>query len=746
MRIENLLDSLPETYSLADRELVQRAYRVADRAHEGQKRASGEPYINHCLAVAMILAEMRVPPSVVSAGLLHDTVEDTSVTLKDIQRDFGDEIASLVDGVTKLTQLPRVSRGDQHPEEAALEEEERVLAERRGIPDIEAEVRQIQRSRRYDIVSETLRKTFLAMGEDVRVILIKLADRLHNMRTLGHMPENKRKRIAQETLDIFAPLANRLGIWQIKWELEDLAFRYVNPEKYREIAENIAERRSNREREMDAIKVKLQKELVQAGIEADITARPKHIYSIFRKMVRKGVPFTMVHDVRGVRIIVPDVPSCYATLGVIHNLWRPLPGEFDDYIAAPKDNFYRSLHTAVVYDDGKNLEIQIRTPEMDQNAEYGIAAHWRYKEGASRDEDYERRILWLRTLMEWRQDVDDAREFVDSMKTDVFEDRVYAFTPRGDIIDLPVGSTPIDFAYHVHTDIGHRCRGAKVNGKLVALDYTLKTGDKVEILAAKRGGPSRDWLNPNLGLVKTQRARAKIRHWFKRQAREQNAVQGKNLLEKELRRLGLMDLNLDRLAREFDFRNIEDLFVAVGTSDLPLARIVKYLTLGGKDEQEPELVATPKSDQALAEDTVTVLGLKGLLTSMARCCNPAPGDEIVGYITRGRGATIHRQDCPNILRVQDRERLVRVSWGEPKTTYPVPVRIKAYDRNGLMKDVSTLISDEGVNMANVKVDVNRNLAIFDLVLEVRDIVQLSRVLDRLENLPNVTEAQRVRPG
>lgn len=747
MRIDNLLDSLPETYTQVDRELIQRAYRVAERAHEGQKRASGEPYINHCLAVAAILAELRVPPSVVAAGLLHDTVEDTSITLADINRDFGGEIARLVDGVTKLTQLPRVSRGDQHEEGYEREQQERALAERRGMPDPDEEADQILRSRRYDLVSETLRKTFLAMGEDVRVVLIKLADRLHNMRTLGYISESKRKRIAQETLDIFAPLANRLGIWQIKWELEDLGFRYTKPEKYREIAENLAERRSVREEQLQAIKSNLIEVLLQAGVQADITARPKHIYSIYKKMVRKGVPFDLVHDVRGVRIIVKDVPACYTTLGVIHTKWRPIPGEFDDYIAAPKDNFYRSLHTAVVYDDGKTLEVQIRTPEMHQNAEYGIAAHWRYKEGAPRDEEYERRILWLRSLMEWRQDVEDAREFVDGMKSDVFEDRVYVFTPRGDIIDLPAGSTPIDFAYHVHTDIGHRCRGAKINGKLVSLDYQLKTGDKVEILAAKRGGPSRDWLNPNLGLVKTQRARAKIRRWFKRQAREQNASQGKSMLDKELRRLGLQDLNLERLAREFDYRGVDDLYEAIGLGDLPFSRIVNHLTLGdSREEPEPALVATAPKTPIGPDDNVTVLGLKGLLTTIARCCNPAPGDEIIGYITRGRGATIHRRDCPNILRMQDSERLVRVSWGEPKTTYPVPVRIKAYDRNGLMKDVSTLIADEGINMPSVKVDTHRNLAVFDLILEVRDIGQLSRVLDRLENLPNVMEAQRVRPG
>ena len=584
------------------------------------------------------------------------------------------------------------------------------------------------------------------MGEDVRVVLIKLADRLHNMRTLYHMPEYKRRRIAQETLDIFAPLANRLGIWQIKWELEDLGFRYVNPEKYREITDAIASKQSEREQEMEKIKVELHPSLKQAGIQADISARPKHIYSIYRKMARKGIPFDLVHDIRGVRVIVPDVTACYTTLGLIHTHWRPMPGEFDDYIAAPKDNFYRSLHTAVNYSDGKTIEIQIRTPEMDQNAEFGIAAHWRYKEGGPRDDDYERRIIWLRSLMEWRQDVEDAGEFVDNMKNEVFEDRVYVFTPKGDIIDLPIGSTPIDFAYQVHTDIGHRCRGAKVNGKLVPLEYQLHTGDKVEVLTAKRGGPSLDWLNPNLGLVKTQRTRGKIRQWFKRQAREQNMSSGKATLEKELRRLGLMETNLDRLAREFEQRSVDDLYFAIGTGDLPISKIVKHLTFSEKEETVEELFPTSKPSVAATDEAVTVLGLKGLLSNFARCCNPAPGDEIVGYITRGRGATIHRKDCPNVLRIGDRERLVRVSWGEPKATYPVPIRIRAFDRDGLMRDVSTLIADEGVNMPKVKVETNRNLAIFDLVVEVRDIIQLSRLLDRLENLPNVMEARRVRPG
>ncbi len=748
MQIENLMELLPATYSPADRELVQRAYRVAEKAHRGQKRASGEPYINHCLAVAAILTEYKVPADVVTAGLLHDTVEDTDLTIDDLRRDFGDDVARLVDGVTKLTSLPRVSRGDQHAEEDVAAEEARVEARRRGLPDPDEEADQMARSRRYDLVSETLRKTFLAMGEDVRVVLIKLADRLHNMRTLGTLPDEKRRRIAQQTLDIFAPLANRLGIWQIKWELEDLAFRYVNPEMYKEIAEKLAERRADREGELEGVVKKLGDIMAAAGIECEISGRPKHIYSIYTKMQRKGVPFEMVYDVRGVRVLVPDIPSCYAALGVIHTHFRPVPNEFDDYIAAPKDNFYQSLHTAVIDEHGKTLEVQIRTHEMHQNAEYGIAAHWLYKEGHPRDEDYERRVGWLRQLMEWRSDVEDALEFVDGMKTDVFQDRVYAFTPRGDIIDLPAGSTPIDFAFHVHTEVGYRCRGAKVNGRLVSLDYQLKTGDQVEILTAKRGGPSRDWLNPNLGLVKSQRARAKIRRWFKRQARENNISQGKLLLDRELKRLGISELDEAAIASDFGYRSPDDLFEAIGCGDLPLGRIVNRLRLdeNGAGFEELIISTAPPRKKMPNADSVAVLGLKGLLTSIARCCNPAPGDDIVGYVTRGRGATIHRKDCPNVLRVRDRERLVQVSWGEVKSTYPIPVQIRAYDRGGLMKDVSTVIADEGINMTQVKVDVNRNLAVFDLILEVNDIVQLSRVLTRLESLPNVMEARRIRPG
>jgi GTP pyrophosphokinase len=729
--IEDLLKALPETYSIADRELVQRAYRVAEEAHRGQKRVSGEPYVTHCVAVAQILADLSVPPEVVAAGLLHDTVEDTSVTLEDLRLDFGETIATLVDGVTKLTKLPRVSRDDQHAES------------NNGNGDEEVEAARL-RKRKQDLASETLRKTFLAMGEDVRVVLIKLADRLHNMRTLGHMPEAKRRRIAQQTLDIFAPLANRLGIWQMKWELEDLAFRYTNPEKYKEIAEQLKERRPDREASVAAIIEAIRKLLETHHIQAEVTGRPKHIYSIYKKMIRKDKPFELLRDIRAVRLIVPDIPACYATMGLIHTTWRPLAGEFDDYIAAPKDNFYQSLHTAVIFDDGKPVEVQIRTPEMNQNAELGIAAHWRYKEGKARDLAFEQHVNWLRAMMDWKHDVDDAQEFVDGMKSDVFMDRVYVFTPKGDIIDLPAGSTPIDFAYHVHTDIGHRCRGARVNGKLVPLDHVLKTSDQVEVLTAKRGGPSRDWLNVNLGLVRTQRARSKIRAWFKKEDYEKNLASGRELLERELQRLGMSETNFESLGRSLGYKQPEEMFADIGCGDLSLSRIVNLLS-ESQDGTDLLTAAAPVSE-AVSTESINVVGLKGLLTTMAKCCNPTQGDQIIGFITRGRGVSIHRQDCPNILRVVDRERLVRVSWGEHVRTYSVPIRISAYDRTGLMGDISNLLNSEGVNIADVGVKVAHNMADLRLIVEVTDIKQLSRILTRIENIPNVLEAQRVKPG
>jgi GTP diphosphokinase / guanosine-3',5'-bis(diphosphate) 3'-diphosphatase len=747
MKIEIFMEKLPEVYNQADRELILRAYRVAERAHAGQVRASGEPYVTHCVGVADILVEKFTPaPYVIAAGLLHDVVEDTDVSLDRIRRDFGDTVAKLVDSVTKLTDLPRVSRVERLGDLVSVEAEGGKSASPKDVALKELDSVSNTRSRRYDAKSETLRKTLLAMAEQPEVVMIKLADRLHNMRTLNFVPEIKRRRVAQETLDIFAPLANRLGIWQMKWELEDLAFRYTNPDKYKEIARSLANRRETRENEMYTITRRVKEILAEEGIEAEVSGRPKHIYSIYRKMIRKNVPFDALSDIRGVRVIVRSNQDCYGALGVIHTKWRPLPGEFDDYVAVPKDNHYRSLHTAVVYDDGKTLEFQIRTYDMNREAEQGIAAHWRYKEGKAADIKFDEKILHFRSLMEWRQDVQDAGEFMDGMRTDVFADRVYVFTPRGDAIDLPAGSTPIDFAYQIHTEIGNRCRGAKVNGKLVPLDYTLKTGDRVEILTVKRGGPSRDWLNSNLGLVKTQRAKSKIRHWFKVQAREQNISQGRTLLERELRRLGFSEFDFAKLASDLGFRNVDDLFYVVGCGDMPMGKVINSVSLPEKVDEEEDLSEYVSEATSPSGEMVTVKGLKGLLTSMARCCRPVAGDEIIGYITRGRGVTIHRQDCPNILKVKDRERLVRVSWGEASSTFPVPVQIRAYDRMGLMREVSTIIEKEGVNMTKVEVKVHQNIAVFDLIIEIRNVNQLSKVLTIIENLPNVLKAERVRAG
>jgi len=711
MDIESLLERVSDYLSPQELDFLQRAYDLADLAHADQRRASGEPYIQHSLAVAHLLADLRMDASTIAAGLLHDVVEDSILTVEDLRKDFGEEVAKLVDGVTKLGQIGQLSS-----------------ASRRPLPNSEA---------------ESLRKMFLAMVDDVRVVLIKLADRLHNMRTLGALPEARRKRIARETLEIYAPLANRLGFWQLKWELEDLGLRYLEPDKYKEIASLIAERRADRERYISHIVVKLKKRLTEEGIEAEVTGRPKHIYSIYKKMQRKGLPFDRIYDVRGVRIIVNTVKECYTALGIVHTLWKPIPGEFDDYIATPKDNMYQSLHTTVVADEGKTLEVQIRTHEIHRMAEYGIAAHWRYKEQLTRDVTFEAKIAWLRSLMEWRQEVTDAQEFIDSLKSDVFQDRVYTFTPQGDVIDLPAGSTPIDFAYHIHTEIGHRCRGAKVNGRLVPLDYQLQNGDQVEIITAKRGGPSRDWLNPHLGYIKTSRARQKIRQWFRRQDRAQNIAQGRELLEKELRRLGVEHESYEDIAKLFGFDKVDDFLAAVGCGDINTQHIASKVVKVEEVEEEPVVSVPPSMPVTTSE--IRVQGVGNLLTHLARCCHPLPGDDIIGYVTRGRGVTIHRRDCPNVLRLQDKERLIEVDWGTAtRKTYPVTIRVRAYDRGGLLRDIAGVVADENVNMsaANVITHKRENTAIISATLEINNVTQLSRILTKIERIPNVLEACR----
>jgi GTP pyrophosphokinase len=711
MKLSDLLELLPPNLSLQEKEQLEKGYAMAERAHAGQLRASGEPYITHCLAVAMILADLRMPLSVIIAGLLHDTVEDTALTLDEIRRNFGDEVARLVDGVTKLAQLPRVSKDGNQP---------------------------------IDRNVESLRKTFLAMSDDIRVVIIKLADRLHNMRTLNHKPPDKQQRIARETLEIFAPLANRLGIWKLKSELEDLSFRYSAPEKFREIASQLVEQEADRDKTIRQIVGELRAALKENHIDGEVSGRPKHIYSIYRKMERKGVAFNDIYDWRAVRVLVKDKPTCYHALGVIHSLWSPIPGEFDDYIATPKDNNYQSLHTSVLYTDGRPLEVQIRTPEMHEHSEYGIAAHWRYKEGARRDEAYEKHIQWIRRMMEWRQEVSDATEFVDAMKRDVFPERVYCFTPRGDIFDLPAGSTPIDFAYHVHTAIGHRCRGARVNGRLVSLDYRLKTGDQVEILTAKQGGPSRDWLNPDLNLVKSASAQQKIKLFFRRQERDTIVAQGRALLEKELKRLGASEFNQETLARKLGYARPDDLMYALGTGDVH-GKHIASVVLEQESRPEEQLPLLPTALQPRREspaDEIAVLGTHGMLTRLATCCNPVPGDPIIGYITRGRGVTIHREDCPNMLNTREPERKLKVSWGQAQRTYPVAVRITAYDRPGLMQDIATVMTNERINMSSIRSQSKGTIATIDLTMDLSDIATLPRVLARVEQLANVIEAYR----
>jgi GTP diphosphokinase / guanosine-3',5'-bis(diphosphate) 3'-diphosphatase len=718
--LEALLYKIPDL-TPNDRAIIEKSYHKAEAAHEGQFRKSGEPYFTHCVAVAEILAEMHLDAEAIAAALMHDVIEDTDITYDEIKSEFGKTIADLVDGVTKLTKLPiNVEKDSRRPRDSDRE-------------------------------LEYIRKMLLTMGDDVRIVLIKLADRLHNMRTLTYMPEHKQVRTARETMDIFAPLANRLGIWQIKWELEDLCFRYLDPDSYRSIASSIDERRADREAYLKRTIVALEERLVAQGLEqGTITARPKHIYSIHRKMRNKQLPFDEIFDVRAVRIIVHTIPECYLALGVVHNFWRPIVQEFDDYVAAPKDNFYQSLHTAVIDGNGKTIEIQIRTWEMHEHAEYGVAAHWRYKEGRRHDEKFEKRLNYLRRLMEFGPEVEeDPETFVDRMKAEVFQDRVYVYTPKGDIIDLPVGATPIDMAYHIHTEIGHRCRGAKVNGKLVGLDYKLRTGDQIVILTSKRGGPSMDWLNSDLGYVKTSRARGKIRYWFRKLNRDKHIALGRDVVERELKRVGVLDsMTFESVANLFKHDTAEDFMAAVGAGEINAAQIAHRVLDEEHNQQRfqdvTDLVRRPRVDKYDNDKGITIRGTGGLMTNIAVCCHPAPGEKIVGYITRGRGVTIHRQDCPNILAHTEPERLIEVDWGQEddERRFAVPVEVVAYDRPGLIRDISSVIADERVNIAEVQVSTRQEIATFHITMEISDNRQLNRILNKIEQLQSVVETYR----
>ena len=706
---EELLKRAEALYPDARDEIV-RAAELATTAHKEQQRASGEPFITHPLEVAAILMDLRLDAPAIISGLLHDVAEDTSVTIEDLRRDFGDTIAKLVDGVSKLRLVKRKSR--------------------------------IEREDLGEEQAENLRKMFLAMVEDIRVIIIKLADRLHNMRTLQYLPPETQRRIAQETLDVFAPLANRLGIWQLKWQLEDLAFRYLESERYYGIAKLLAERRVERAEYLERVISVLKNRLDREQVEAHITGRPKHIYSIYTKMQAKGRDFDQIYDVRGVRIIVKEVRECYHVLGIVHSLWRPIPGEFDDYIAMPKDNFYQSLHTAVVCLDGRPLEVQIRTEEMHQVAEYGIAAHWRYKEGGKRD-DLEAKVAWLRRATDWREEVEDARQFVDSMRSDVFTEQIYVFTPKGDIVDLPKGATPVDFAYLIHSEIGHRCRGAKVDGRLIPLDYQLRTGEQVEILTAKQGGPSRDWLNPHLNYVATQHARQKIRQWFRRQQREENIAAGRDILDREMHRLGFDQESYAEIAALFNYSKVEDFMAAVGYGDISPAQIANKIDDATSKGEELKLKAIP---EATLSD-IQVAGVGDLLTRMANCCKPVPGDPIIGYTTRGKGITVHRTDCSNVANLTDTERLIAVNWGRAQEVYPVVIRIEAFDRSGLLRYIAAAVADLGISMSSVNVSTNKDqTATIVATMGIKSISQLSSLLNKLQSVRDVLDARREAPG
>ena len=715
--VSRWLKDLDQSYTAQQLEVIGDAAELAISAHHGQTRASGEPYFEHSLAVAEILNDLRLDYEAIAAALLHDVVEDTSITLQVIEARFGTVIAHLVDGVTKMD----------------------VIGEYDGAVD----------ESRDDSRVENLRKMLLAMVEDVRVVLVKLADRLHNMRTLKALPREKQLRIARETLDIFAPLANRLGVWQLKWELEDLSLRYLEPEIYKEIAGKLAEKRVDRERYIEDFIAKLSRELEVAGIKAEVYGRPKHIYSIRNKMRRKDIDFEHIFDMRAVRILTDTVQDCYGALGVVHTQWPHIAGEFDDYIATPKENNYQSVHTAVIGPEGNIVEVQIRTHAMHELNELGIASHWRYKEGRKQDNSLDQKIAWLRQLLEWKDEVSDASEFVDRVKAEVFEERVYVFTPQGPVIDLHLGATTIDFAYAIHSEVGHRCRGAKVNGRIVPLTYALKNGEQVEVLTVKKGGPSRDWLSPHLGYIKTPRARSRIQHWFRQENYEQNVSLGRQLLEKELHRMALGEVNFEKLARKLKFNKADDMFRMLAEGELKPVRVVHAAQelIAPQTIEETPVIPTRMHRPDAPRKEFKVQGVGNLLTHMGNCCNPVPGDPIVGFITQGRGVTIHRQDCSNVLRHRTvaPERLVEVEWGtDGEESYPVDILVTAYDRHGLLRDITAVLADSkiNVNAVNLATDKKEHLSHMTLTVEVSNIQKVSQVLSRINQLPNVIEARR----
>ncbi|MBB2497279.1 GTP diphosphokinase [Aquipseudomonas ullengensis] len=731
INLEAWLDHALSVDPALDREALKVACEFARDAEQQANAAQnlwveGTSSFQIGLEIAEILADLKLDQDSLVAAVIYRAVREGKTTLKRVHELFGPVVAKLIEGVLRMAAIS-----------ASLNPRDSLVL------GSQAQV-------------ENLRKMLVAMVDDVRVALIKLAERTCAIRAVKNADDEKRHRVAREVFDIYAPLAHRLGIGHIKWELEDLSFRYLEPEQYKQIAKLLHERRLDREQYIAEVMQQLRDELTATGVKPDISGRAKHIYSIWRKMQRKGLQFSQIYDVRAVRVLVPEVRDCYTALGIVHSLWRHIPKEFDDYIANPKENGYRSLHTAVIGPDGKVLEVQIRTQAMHEEAELGVCAHWKYKgtDVKGNSDHYEEKISWLRQVLEWHEELGDIGGLAEQLRVDIEPDRVYVFTPDGHAIDLPKGATPLDFAYRVHTEIGHNCRGAKINGRIVPLSYSLQTGEQVEIITGKNGSPSRDWLNSNLGYITTSRARAKIVHWFKLQARDQNVAAGKLMLERELARVALPAVDFEKLAEKCNLKNAEDMYAALGAGDLRLAHAVnqaQQLVEPERGTEQLELIPrrAAGSYKPGKRGDIQIQGVGNLLTQMAGCCQPLPGDPIVGYITLGRGVSIHRQDCSSALQLASREpeRIIQVSWGPvPVQTYPVDIVIRAYDRSGLLRDVSQLLLNERLNVLAVNTRSNKedNTASMLLTIEIPGLDALGRLLGRISQLPNIIEARRNR--
>lgn len=726
--IENLLNIIKKNCVNVDIELIKKAYLFAKEAHKNQKRESGEPYIIHPIEVAEILAELGMDTSTICAGLLHDVLEDTDCTYEKMASVFNEEIASLVDGVTKLGKIEYKTKEEQQ--------------------------------------ADNVRKMLLAMAKDIRVIIIKLADRLHNMRTLKFMPKNKQKLKAKETLDIYAPLAHRLGMSKIKWELEDLSFRYLDEEEYYNLVKNIAEKRVEREAYIAQIIREIKEKLDESGIDSDIDGRPKHFYSIYRKMVKKNKSLEEIFDLTAIRILVNSVKDCYGVLGIVHTIYTPIPGRFKDYIAMPKPNMYQSLHTTVIGPKGKTFEIQIRTFDMHKTAEYGIAAHWKYKEGDNSDENDEKfqmKLAWIRDMLEWQKETSDAEEFIEGFKIDLFSDEIFVFTPKGVVINLSGGSTPIDFAYRIHTDIGNKCVGAKVNGKIVPLDYKLKTGEIVEIITSQNAkGPNMDWLK----IANSNQAKSKIKAWFKKAKKEENIDKGKELLEKELKKQGVTFAEIakgeayEKLQKRYNIHSIEDVYVVLGIGSITASSFVARLkeeNVPDKDKNSKEninkvieehIAKAERSGKKTNNYGITVKGENNLMVRFARCCNPVPGDAVLGYITKGRGVSVHRKDCSNLknLIATDPNKVVDVNWGMAKgAAYVAEIRVRAEDRIGILQDIMLVISDSGLHLNGLNANSSKgNEALVNIKVKIDSVEQLKELMKKLKRLKGVIDVYRMK--